>query len=63
VKISEKVLMTFLDYKEIASPASKENYSRIEEQNRSMASRLIRDAAPKMMKYIPWWAASRHDEE
>jgi len=39
-------------------------------------SRLIRDAAdaraivpydssaaPKMMKYIPWWAASRHDEE
>jgi predicted HTH transcriptional regulator len=48
----------------------------IEEQNRSMASRLIRDAAdaraivpydysaaPKMMKYIPWWAASRHNEE
>jgi predicted HTH transcriptional regulator len=48
----------------------------IEEQNRSMASRLIRDAAdaraivpydssaaPKMMKYIPWWAASRHDEK
>jgi len=48
----------------------------IEEQNRSMASRLIRDAAdaraivpydsaaaPKMMKYIPWWAASRHGAE
>ncbi len=42
----------------------------IEEKNRSMASRLIKEAAdagaivpydpaaaPKMMKYIPWWAA------
>ncbi len=42
----------------------------IEEKNRSMASRLIRDAAearaivpydataaPKLMKYVPWWAA------
>lgn len=42
----------------------------IEERNRSMASRLIRDAAearaivpydataaPKLMKYVPWWAA------
>ena len=41
----------------------------IEEQNRAMASRLIRDAlsegviapydahaAPKLMKYVPWWA-------
>jgi hypothetical protein len=43
----------------------------IEESNRAIASRLIRDAvearvilpvdagaAPKMMRYIPWWAAS-----
>ena len=42
----------------------------IKEKNRSMASRLIRDAseaaaivpydptaAPKLMKYVPWWAA------
>jgi hypothetical protein len=41
-----------------------------------MASRLIRDAddaraivpydysaAPKIMKYIAWWATSSHDEE
>ena len=48
----------------------------IEEQNRSMASRLIRDAiqaraivpydsaaAPKLMKYVPWWAAPEQREE
>jgi hypothetical protein len=42
----------------------------IEEKNRTMASRLIRNAAeahaivpydptaaPKLMKYVPWWAA------
>jgi hypothetical protein len=46
----------------------------IEDQNRSVASRLIRDAtdanaivphdpsaAPKMMKYIPWWASPAHN--
>ncbi len=46
----------------------------IKEQNRSMASRLIRDAieaqailpydpsaAPKLMKYVPWWAATGKD--
>ena len=48
----------------------------IEEQNRSMASRLIRDAikaraivpcdpaaAPKLMKYVPWWAAPEQRDE
>ena len=43
----------------------------IEEQNRAMASRLLRDAvaagvlvprdadaAPKLMQYVPWWASS-----
>jgi ATP-dependent DNA helicase RecG len=47
----------------------------IKEKNRSMASRLIRDAvegraivpydptaAPKLMKYVPWWAASEHGD-
>ncbi len=47
----------------------------IEEQNRSTASRLIRDAtearaivpydssaAPKLMKYVPWWAALGHGD-
>ena len=47
----------------------------IEERNRSMASRLIREAtearaivpndssaAPKLMKYVPWWAASDRSE-
>lgn len=46
----------------------------IEEGNRAIASRLIRDtveagrivavdasAAPKLMRYIPWWAASRDE--
>ena len=47
----------------------------IEERNRAAASRIIRDAvdagviapfdpsaAPKIMKYVPWWAAAKNPE-